>query len=191
MRRLAIVLLVAGCTQKTQTADTTAVPTADTPAVTPAVSTTADTKADTPTDTKAVIPTPKGDAIVGVVGEHGADPITYVAITPAGGPQTRISGDQLDQLGAVKGAEVWASGKRDANGFRVDTFVVRKASNRDVADGVVSVSGTTVSVRTSTATLRYPDAPTALRAAAGARVWITPPVAGQAPSFGVIRPARQ
>lgn len=191
MRRILVVVAVLGCAPKSQTADSAAVTTADTPAVPHAADTNpgTDTKADTKTDTKAPTPVVKGDAIVGVVGEHGADPITFIAITPAGGPQTRVSGSQLDGLRAVTGAEVWARGKKDANGFRVDTFVVRKANNQDVADGIVTVSGTTVVVRTGSGTVRYPDAPTALRQAAGARVWITPPVAGQAPSFGVIKPA--
>lgn len=131
-----------------------------------------------------------GDVITGVVDEHGADPMTFIAITPAGGPQTRVSGPQLAALGAVKGAEVWAAGKRESGGFRVDTFEVRRANDRAVEDGIVSVSGNTVTVRTSRGTVTYPDAPTDLRNAAGARVWITPPVAGQAPSFGIIRPAR-
>jgi hypothetical protein len=194
MRRIAAgLLLIAGCSKpQSQTPDTSASTPTDTAAVVQGGVTagnTTDTKADISSDTKTVANPPKGDAIVGMVGEHGADPITFIAITPAGGPQTRVSGGQLEQLRAVKGAEVWASGRKDASGFRVDTFVVRRANNQDVADGIVSVSGTTVIVRTASGTVRYPDAPTALRAAAGARVWITPPVAGQAPSFGVIRPA--
>ena len=194
MRRLVVLVLMLGCSKKTQTADTTAVTTADTTAVTTAVTTadtTAVTTADTKADTKTVAAAAKADVIIGTVGEFGADPITFLAIVPAGGPQTRVSGNQLAMLSAVKGAEVWASGKKESAGFRVDTFVVRRANNQDVADGIVSVSGTKVIVRTGSATLRYADAPTELREAAGARVWITPPVAGQAPSFGVIRAAKQ
>jgi hypothetical protein len=125
--------------------------------------------------------------LVGKVGEHGFDPVTFLAITPEGGAQTRVSGPQLGALRAAKGAEVWARGDKVGAEFRVDTFEVRRANDQAVADGVVSVSGTTVTVRTSSGTLTYPDAPTALRAAAGSRVWITPPIKGQAPSFGVIR----
>ena len=127
-----------------------------------------------------------GTVIVGRVGEHGFDPVTFLAITPAGGAQTRVSGPQLDALRAAKGAEVWARGEMVRNELRVDTFEVRRANNQAVADGIVSVSGSTVTVRTASGTLTYPDAPTALRAAAGSRVWITPPIKGQAPSFGVI-----
>jgi hypothetical protein len=125
--------------------------------------------------------------IEGRVDEHGADPMTFIAITPAGGTQTRISGGQLSLLGAVKGADVWARGRRDGTSFIVDTFEVRRANDRAVEDGIVAVSGTTAIVRTSRGDVRYPDAPVDLRNAVGARVWITPPVAGQAPSFAVIR----
>lgn len=132
-------------------------------------------------------PAAMGDVIVGKVAEHGFDPETFLAITPAGGAQTRLSGAQLAALGSVKGAEVWARGKKEGATFRVDTFEVRRANDQAVEDGVVSVSGTTVTVRTARGVLTYPDAPTNLRNAAGSRVWITPPIKGQAPSFGVIR----
>jgi hypothetical protein len=146
-------------------------------------------KAPRPTGGVTTQPGFSGDGIVGRVGEHGADPITFIAITTSAGTQTRISSGQLGMLAAVKGAEVWAQGRRDGNAFIVDTFEVRRANDRAVEDGIVSVSGTTVTVRTARgAAITYPGAPTALRNAAGARVWITPPVAGQAPSFGIIRP---
>lgn len=188
MRRAAAVLLVAvACSRPQVNADSTtagastaaATPSDTQPAAAPVTS-------SQPPDS-AAIPVATGDVIVGRVDEHGFDPATFLAITPSGGVQTRISGPQLAALGAVKGAEVWARGKREANGFRVDTFEVRRANDRAVEDGIVSVSGTTVTVRTARARLTYADAPTALRNAAGARVWITPPVKGQAPSFGVIR----
>ena len=198
MRRAAtILILAAACSKPQPAADTSAV--APTPTVTPApAGDTAKpfagtTKAGDPVQPQAQAgPIPGGstaEVVQGTVGEHGADPLTFIAITSRGA-QTRVSGAQLAGLSAVKGAEVWARGRREGNSFVVDSFEVRRANNQAVADGIVSVSGTTVSVRTSSATLRYPDAPTALRNAAGARVWITPPVAGQAPSFGVIR-ARQ
>lgn len=214
MRRAAVVLLVAiGCSRPRPAADSTAAgaSTAATPTLSPS-----DTvrRADTPsvatgdpvqreqttpiqsggtaprpTGGRTTQPSSTGDVIVGRVAEHGADPITFIAITPAGGVQTRISGGQLGMLAAVKGAEVWAGGRKDGAAFIVDTFEVRRANDRAVEDGVVSVSGTTVKVRTARgASITYPDAPAALRSAAGARIWITPPVAGQAPSFGIIRP---
>lgn len=83
---------------------------------------------------------------------------------------------------------MWARGRRDGNSFVVDTFEVRRANDQAVEDGIVSVSGTTAIVRTARGEVRYPNAPTDLRNAVGARVWITAPVAGQAPSFAVIRP---
>lgn len=140
-----------------------------------------------PVQREQTTPIPTGDVIIGRVAEHGADPITFLAITPAGGAQTRISGGQASLLSAVKGAEVWARGRRDGTSFIVDTFEVRRANDQSVNDGIVAVSGTTAIVRTSRGDVRYPDAPTALRNAVGARIWITPPIAGQAPTFAVIR----
>lgn len=137
-------------------------------------------------------PGSSGDVIVGRVAEHGPDPMTFLAITPSSGAQIRLAGSQIAALGSVQGADVWARGRRDGDSFIVDTFEVRRANDQPVEDGIVSVAGTTVTVRTARATLTYPDAPTDLRNAAGARVWITPPVAGQAPSFGIIRaPTKQ
>lgn len=144
-------------------------------------------RAPRPTRPGARPETTLGDEIVGRVNEFGFDPETFLAIAVAGARPARVSGTQLDALGSVKGAEIWARGKREAAGFRVDTFEVRRANNQPVEDGIVSVSGTTVAVRTSRGTLIYRDAPLDLRRAAGSRVWITPPAAGQAPSFGVIR----
>lgn len=202
MRRAAIVVILAviGCSRPETRADSTvvgttagasasAIPSGSTSSARPGP-----TGGDVPPSTAAILPgggstgtAPTGDIIVGKVGEHGFDPETFLAITPAGGAQTRLSGAQLGALGAVKGAEVWARGKKEGNAFRVDTFEVRRANDQEVVDGIVSVSGTTVTVRTARGALTYPEAPSILRNAAGARVWITPPVKGQAPSFGVIR----
>ncbi len=196
MRRAAAVFLFVslGCAKQQPKADSTT-----TGASTGASSTLAPSDTTRRSDTPRVATTdpvqePKtpiqsgqtGTVIVGKVGEHGFDPVTFLAITPAGGAQTRVSGANLAALRAAKGAEVWARGEMVRSEFRVDTFEVRRANDQAVADGVVSVSGSTVTVRTSAGTLTYPDAPTALRAAAGSRVWITPPIKGQAPSFGVI-----
>ena len=194
-RATAVLLMALACAKPQPSADSTAAGNSATATpITPAAQQgTPPTQApigktSPPADTVA-IPVAAGasDVITGRVDEHGADPLTFIAITPTGGRQTRIAGGQLSLLSAVKGAEVWARGKREANGFRVDTFEVQRANNQAVADGIVSVSGTTVKVRTSSGTLTYPDAPSPLRDAAGSRVWITPPIKGQAPSFGVIR----
>ena len=149
----------------------------------------ASVSADTATPAAARTSARTGDEIVGRIAEQGADRGTYLAIIPASGALVRISGRQIAAIGKVLGADVWAHGRQDADGFVVDTFEVRRVNDRPAEDGIVSVAGTTVTVRTARTTLTYPDAPTALRDAAGARVWITPPVAGQSPSFGIIRAA--
>src|SRR5687768_3175041 len=202
-RAAAIILLVSvGCAKPQTNADSTAAgaSAAATPTISPSDSarvsdsarsrTPATARAGDPVQREQTTPIQSGQTgtvIVGKVGEHGFDPVTFLAITPAGGAQTSVSGPNLEALRAARGAEVWARGEMVRSEFRVDTFEVRRANNQAVADGIVSVSGSTVTVRTSAGTLTYPDAPTALRAVAGSRVWITPPIKGQAPSFGVIR----
>jgi hypothetical protein len=171
----------------TQAAPVSQAPRDDTPAKTASRSTGSASTTGTSNTSQTRTRPSVGDVIIGRVNEHGFDPVTFLAITPASGAQIRISGSQIAALGNVKGADVWAQGRQDADGFVVDTFEVRQVNDRPAEDGIVSVAGTTVTVRTARATLTYPDAPTALRDAAGARVWITPPVAGQAPSFGIIR----
>ena len=124
----------------------------------------------------------------GRVVEVGADPVTWLALEPvAGGAQTRLGGPATAAMRAVLGAIVWVSGSRSANGFTVDVFEVRRIGDRDVDDGVVIVSEQGVQLRMHSGTLRdIPNATPALRAAAGARVWVSRPVEGVAPSYGVI-----
>jgi hypothetical protein len=129
------------------------------------------------------------DTVIGVVSEVGADPATWMAVRPlSGGGSLRLSGTGAATLRSVSGAEIWLSGAREGNSFRVDAFEVRRVNGQPVDDGVVRVAGSTVVVRLRSGVEReVPNAPQALREHAGARIWVTRPVAGQAPSFGVIR----
>lgn len=133
----------------------------------------------------AVVP----DTLIGVVSETGADPATYMAVKPnSGSASMRLTGDGATTLRAISNAEVWLSGARASDGFRVDAFEVRRANNQTVDDGIVSVSAAKVFLRTRSGAQReIPDAPPALMALSGARIWVTRPVANQAPSYGVIQ----
>jgi len=129
------------------------------------------------------------DTIVGVVSEVGADPATWMALrTPSSAHSLRLSGAGAATLRSVSGAEVWLSGTQEGSTFRVDAFEVRRTNGQPVDDGVVRVAGAGVFIRLRSGVERdVPDAPPALRALDGARIWITRPVANQAPSFGVIQ----
>jgi hypothetical protein len=90
---------------------------------------------------------------------------------------------------SVNRTEVWVSGRRQADGFSVDAFEVRRANGVAVDDGVIAIEGGKAFLQLRSGTRReIPDAPPALLAMNGARVWITRPVSGQAPSYGVISP---
>ena len=128
------------------------------------------------------------DSVVGKVVEVGSDPTTWLVVQPqAGGKSMRLTGALITVLRTVGGAVVWLSGEQDADEFRVDRFAVRMVNDQPVDDGIVVVSGENVSLRLATGESRIvPNAPSAMRAMPGARVWLTRPVPGTAPSFGVI-----
>ena len=142
--------------------------------------------------TPAVAQAPAAETIeaMGRVVEVGSDPTTWLALEPVtGGAQTRLGGPGATALRAVNGATVWVSGSRTANEIRVEVFEVRRIGNQDVDDGIVVATPTGVELRMrSGATRPVPNATPTLRDIAGARVWISRPVAGVTPSYGVLAP---
>lgn len=128
------------------------------------------------------------DSVVGRVSEVGADPMTWMSLRPSnGGAAIRLTGSIADKTRAVAGADVWVMGERTSDGFRVDAFEVRRVNDAPVDDGVIVVASGRVAVRLPSGTERdVPNAPPAMRDLAGARVWVTRPVSGVAPSYGVI-----
>jgi len=128
------------------------------------------------------------DSIVGRVQEVGPDPVSWVAITVPGGAQVRLNGAAAELMRSVSGADVWVGGAHVAGEFRADAFEVRAVNDQAVDDGVVVVTPTAVAIRMRSGVQRdVPYAPPALRDMAGARIWVSRPVAGVAPSYGVIR----
>ena len=115
----------------------------------------------------------------------GADPATWLAIVPRPGRELRLEGN-IDALRSILGAQVWISGYTNG-GFNVEQFEVRAVNGKPVDDGVVVVESSGVAIKTRAgATRQIPNAPPALRALSGKRVWVTRPVANQAPSYGQI-----
>jgi hypothetical protein len=123
--------------------------------------------------------------MVGVVAEQGADPATWIAIVPRPGRALRLEG-KIDGFRSILGAQVWISGYTNG-GFNVEDFEVRSVNGQPVDDGVVVVELGRVAIRTRSGTTReVPNAPPALRALAGKRIWVSRPAANQAPSYGEI-----
>jgi hypothetical protein len=129
------------------------------------------------------------DTLVGFVSEVGADPATFLTLRPTGTRQSiRLSGDGTALLRVVAGAEVWVSGARQTDDFRVDVFEVRKVNGIAVDDGTVAVDqGKAFVVNRSGSRREIPNAPPQLVASAGSRIWVSRPVVGQAPSWGLIK----
>ena len=129
------------------------------------------------------------DTLVGVVTEVGADPMTWMSLRPSGGGQSlRLTGDGANALRAVGRTEVWVSGVRQMDEFRVDAFEVRRANDVPVDDGTVSVDQGKVWLTNRAGVRReIPNAPQELRSMGGARIWVTRPVANETPTYGLIR----
>lgn len=128
------------------------------------------------------------DTLTGVVSEVGADPATWMSIRPAAGGQSlRIVGPFAPIMRSVNGTEVWVSGRRQVDGFSVDAFEVRRANGVAVDDGIVVIDAGKAYLRASSGSRReITDAPREMLGMNGARVWVTKPVAGQTPTYGVI-----
>ena len=127
------------------------------------------------------------DSVTGRVVEVGSDPATSLALQPAGGGASLRLEGQVDALRNVTGAEVSVIGTRAAGLFQVQAFTVTRVNGQPVDDGIVVVSGDKVLLRfASGAEREIPYAPPTLRSSAGARVWVSKPVTGVSPSFGVI-----
>ena len=129
------------------------------------------------------------DTLVGLVTEVGSDPATWMSLRPNGGGQSiRLSGDGAALLRSVSRTEVWVSGARQLEEFRVDAFEVRKANDVMVDDGIISVEGGKAYLTTRSGSKReIPYAPPQLVSMPGARIWVTRPNGNQSPTWGVIK----
>jgi hypothetical protein len=127
------------------------------------------------------------DTLVGRIVVVGMDPTTYTALALSNGTQVRLNGMDAQAIGSITGAQAWVSGKRVASGLDLEEFEIRRVNDQLVDDGIVVVRPNAVSIRTRSGRVRdIPDAPHELHSLNGARIWITRPVTGVAPSFGVI-----
>jgi hypothetical protein len=139
-----------------------------------------------------VRPDPGVDTVRGTVSVVGTATDERVMIRPlGGGPAIPVSGPVAKTLLLVSGADVQASGRRDAAGaFDVREFVVRSVDDVPAIDGtLVAQDGGIAIMTTDHTTHPIANPPPALRAHVGQRVWITGPLETGAVTFGVIAPA--
>lgn len=126
------------------------------------------------------------DTLRGTIAVVGADPMTRV-ILRTDDQRVTLRGSATDRLRRVTGLVVRVTGRRDGAAMTVTSFRVREAEGLPAADGILEVDGdTAVLVTPDGERLRYSPVPTALRARAGARVWIAGPVGGEPQAWGVI-----
>ncbi len=127
------------------------------------------------------------DTVRGTVRVVGADPATQVVLR-SDEATVPVGGAAVDALRRVNGLVVvvrgrLVDGRMEASGFRV-----READGLPAADGVLEIDGNhAVLVTDDGQRLRYSPVPTALRARAGARVWIAGEPGGEPRAWGVIR----
>jgi hypothetical protein len=117
----------------------------------------------------------------------GPDPVSWMALTLADGSQRRLLGVAADPLCSVLGATVSVQGTQETDGLRVASFRVVEVNRQLVDDGTIVVTTAGAALRLPNgATRDIPNAPGNLAAAAGSRAWVSHPISGVAPSFGVI-----
>ena len=126
----------------------------------------------------------------GRAGRVGPDPVSWLVVTLADGSQRRLLGVLADPLCSVLGARVSIEGVQEAGGLRVLSFRVVEVDRQRVDDGTIVTSSAGVALRLPNgATRDIPNAPGNLLAAVGSRAWVSHPISGVAPSFGVISAA--
>lgn len=217
MRVLGTVALVAGCGRGDARSDTalaadsavqaaraavdSAVPLPDTlvptaprdsaatgrgPAAVPAA---APSKPSTAPSTPAREGTASSDTLRGKPAVVGSMPFTQVVLRPAAGGAVTITGPLAKEIGRASGADLWVRGARDARGFEASEYRVRTVDGVAALDGVLVVEGENTYLRLADGSRRaLRAAPAALRAEAGARVWVTGGLDQPVAAFGILRP---
>lgn len=130
------------------------------------------------------------DTARGLVAVVGADPATRVVMrTPDG--DLPLTGEHAAALRRAAGIEVWAAGRRAADGaLEVEAYRVRSADGLEAVDGVLEMDGdAAVLVTPAGDRIRYTPVPPGLRPLEGRRVWIAGPPGGEPQAWGSLDPA--
>jgi hypothetical protein len=133
-------------------------------------------------------PAPAGaaDTVRGRVAVVGASPLTQVVVTTSGG-QTPLSGPLAAEIGQAAGADVWVQGRRDGSSIVAARYAVRSVDGVPAVDGVLSLEGDLLVLTTAGGRrVELREAPAALRAHSGGRVWISGPPPSRIVAFGVL-----
>lgn len=126
------------------------------------------------------------DTLRGTVAVVGADPLTRVVLR-TGAVGIDLEGPEADTLRRVNGLVVRVEGRLQDSVMTVTGFRVREADGLPAADGILEIHGDSAVLVTPTGErLQYAPVPSALRAAAGKRVWIAGPVGSEPQAWGVI-----
>ncbi len=147
------------------------------------------TPAATPAATPPASAPARTDTLRGKPAVVGSSPFTQVALRPAAGGSVTITGPLAKEIGRASGADVWVRGTRTERGFEATDYRVRTVDGVTALDGVLVVEGEGTYLRLADG-IRRPlrSAPAALRAEAGARVWVTGGVDQPVAAFGILRP---
>lgn len=131
----------------------------------------------------------RSDTLRGKPAVVGSAPFTQVALRPAAGGSVTITGPLAREIGRASGADVWVRGTRTERGFEATDYRVRTVDGASALDGVLVVDGESVYLRLADGSRRaLRSAPAALRAEAGARVWVTGGLDQPVAAFGVLKP---
>jgi hypothetical protein len=126
------------------------------------------------------------DTIRGRAAVVGAAPLTQVVVTTSGG-QTPVTGPLAAEIGQASGAEVWVQGRRDGSSIVASRYAVRAVDGIPAVDGVLSQEGDLLLLTTADGRrIELRDAPAALRAHSGGRVWVSGPPPSRIVAFGVL-----
>lgn len=145
-----------------------------------------------PADQEMVVRIQESDTLRGRVALVGPHPTAQVTVQSGPGePQIFLEGDQALVLHRVDGTEAWIAGRwLDERRFEVRAFEVRAVDGIAAEDGILmnDVDGLLL-LTADGRRLAVRDAPPALRALVGARVWISGPLDRAPEAWGVIEPA--
>jgi hypothetical protein len=132
---------------------------------------------------------PAADTLRGTVEVVGSEPGTSVALLMDGGMRAVTLDGERPLLDRLAGLEVAVRGSLVRAGvFRVERIAVRASGGVAAVDGVLARAGAGWVLATEDGRrLPVPHLPEALRAKAGARVWLAGPLDRPPDSSGVIR----
>ena len=142
-------------------------------------------------ETKSVSAPAARDSLTGIVAVTGTS-FEKRLVLRSGQRSTTLSASASDSasLTRVSGTEVRVRGQANSDAFLVSSFTVVSVDTRPVVDGVLRNDGAKVLLETAHGRMSLGNPPAALRALAGARVWVGGPLDVGPNVYGIITPPR-